>query len=324
MMVFLNKKGWMECVKGYYFTDCVVRDKNIVYFCLRENVPDEKASSMWDHDIQTSQLALYLDTPDDSIGGRTLTGYNRPVIGVARHPVAQSLLVASNSDGQVSVMGGGRDFPDEYIAPGQVPMTNKIKCINGYAYSVGGMRQIYKRTDIGKWECIADLSDSEDSVAAVGFNDMDAFSESDMYAVGGHGDVWHFDGKTWMQMGFPSNVELATVTCAGDGTVYVSGEGGTLWRGRESTWKRIYKGASTLLWNDAVWFEDKLWLASDYQFRVWNGKELAPVTHQGEPVPIYGHMDAYDGLLAIASPEVVMAYDGKDWQTLIAPYFKDE
>jgi hypothetical protein len=31
-------------------------------------------------------------------------------------------------------------------------------------------------------------------------------------------------------------------------------------------------------------------------------------------------MDARDGLLVVASPEFVMAYDGKDWQTLVAPY----
>jgi hypothetical protein len=148
---------------------------------------------------------------------------------------------------------------------------------------------------------------------------MDAFSETDMYAVGGHGDVWHFDGKDWEQMGFPSNVTLGTVTCAGDGKVYISGEAGSLWRGRESTWEPVYKGASSILWNDAVWFEDKLWLASDYQLRVWNGKEVTQVLRDGKPVPIYGHMDARDGLLVVASPEFVMAYDDKDWRTLVAP-----
>lgn len=210
---------------------------------------------------------------------------------------------------------------EEFIAPGQWPMTERIKCINGYAYSVGSCREIYKRTDIGKWERFADLPRGGDNVFAVGFNDMDAFSETDMYAVGGHGDVWHFDGEKWMQMGFPSNVELGTVTCAGDGCVYVSGEGGSLWRGRESSWERIYEGNSSILWNDVLWFEDKLWLASDYQFRILEGKKLAPVTHEGKTVPIYGHMDARDGLLVVAAPEVVMAYDGKAWRTLIAPYF---
>jgi hypothetical protein len=149
---------------------------------------------------------------------------------------------------------------------------------------------------------------------------MDAFSESDMYAVGGHGDVWHYDGKRWTQMGFPSNVQLGTVTCAGDGNVYISGEGGSLWVGQKSTWKSVYKGSSSILWNDVLWFDDKLWLSSDYQFRIWNGKDLEPVMHEGKAVPMNGHMDAYDGLLAIASSEYVMTYDGKVWKTIVAPY----
>ncbi|MDR1887934.1 MAG: hypothetical protein LBQ81_00865, partial [Zoogloeaceae bacterium] len=142
----------------------------------------------------------------------------------------------------------------------------------------------------------------------------------EMYAVGGHGDVWMYNGKEWRATGFPTNEQLATVTCAGDGNVYISSEGGSLWQGRKSTWKSIYRGVSSIPWNDAVWFEDKLWLASDYQFKVWNGKSLESVTHQGKRVPIQGHMDARDGLLVVASPEVVMGYDGKAWRTLVAPY----
>ena len=157
-----------------------------------------------------------------------------------------------------------------------------------------------------------------------GFEDLDAFSDQDMYAAGGHGDVWHFDDSRWSQVNFPSKLQLATVTCAGDGYVYISGEGGSLWRGRESNWELNYQGGSSILWNDVLWHEDKLWLASDYQFRIWNGAEMLRPTYDGsetgEQVPIYGHMDCYGGLLVVASPDVVMAYENKVWRTLIAPY----
>ena len=318
-MSYLNKALWISVVEGWIITDCAVREKNILQLCLRKNLPHEEALQLLDHDIQTKSLSIYLDTPNDPYGLSTMTGYNKPRVGVARKPKGQALVVARNSDGQVNVFGGGKDFPDEYIHKDGWPMTWRIKCINGYAYSVGGQRKIYKRSDIGKWEKFADLPKSE-QVETVGFNDMDAFSESDMYAVGGHGDVWHYDGKQWDQIGFPSNVQLGTVTCAGDGNVYISGEGGSLWVGKSSTWKSIYTGGSSILWNDVLWFENKLWLSSDYQFRIWNGKELEPVTHKGKDVPMIGHMDAYDGLLAIASSEYVMTYDGVAWKTVVAPY----
>lgn len=318
--VYLSKEVWTVEIKGWSITDCCVRGNTFISICLRQDLPEEQASRMWDHDILTKLFVLNLEKPGTTFGARTLTGYNKPRLGVSQRPLAQSLLVARNNDGQVSVLGGGSKFPDEFIDPGKVPMTYRIKTIDGYAYSVGGGRSIYKRTDIAKWIKLDKGLPKVDADTAQGFNDMDAFSESDMYAVGGHGDVWHFDGGQWKQMGFPSNVQLATVTCAGDGNVYISGEGGSLWVGRKSTWKRIHQGASSVLWNDVLWFDGKLWLASDYQLRVWNGKELETVTHEGEDVPIYGHMDARDGLLAVASPWSVMTFDGKAWRTIVAPY----
>lgn len=324
MSVYLNKNLWQQYIKNWHITDCAVRDRNIIYLCLREDIPDEKASLMWDHDISTRLMVLYLDTPDDPYGEQTLNGFNKPRCGVSRKPLSQGLIVARNNDGDVWSMGGGSDGAIEKIAPGQVPMTWRIKCINDYAYSVGDRRKIYKRTDIGRWEQFADLPRGDGNIEDYGFNDMDAFSESDMYAVGGKGDVWHFDGKRWAQQGFPGHAQLATVTCAGDGHVYISGEGGSLWRGKGSSWESVYKGASSILWNDVLWFEGKLWLASDYQFRIWDGQKMISPTYDGRPdgkiVPICGHMDAYDGLLVVAGPEVVMAYQDGQWRTLVAPY----
>jgi hypothetical protein len=318
--IHTSREVWRAEIKGWSITDCAVRSRTLLYFCLRKELPEAQASRMFDHDIPTKMLVINLEKPGTSFGARHLIGYNKPRIGVALNPLPQGLVVARNDDGQVSVVGGGKDFPDEFIDPGHVPMTWKIKTIDGYAYSVGGQRKIYKRTDTGKWQKVADLPRVE-HIERAGFRDLDAFSASDMYAVGGHGDVWHFDGKAWTQMGFPSNVQLATVTCAGDGNVYISGEGGSLWVGQKSTWKNIYKGSSSIPWNDVAWFDERLWLASDYQFRIWNGSELAPVTHEGEQVGAGGHMDVRDGLLAIASPTQAWTFDGRRWRTIIGPYF---
>ena len=318
-MAHVSKEIWEAHVKGWNVVDCAVRSKDVISLCMREDTPEEQASRMWDHDIPSRLINLFINRSENIFGHRTYSGLNKPRVGVCVHPVAQAMMVARNNDGQVVLLGGGKDFPDEFIDPGKVPMTYRIKTIDGYAYSVGGQRKIYKRTDIGTWTHIGNWPRSE-HVEQVGFNDMDAFADNDMYAVGGHGDVWHFDGSTWTQMGFPSNVQLATVTCAGDGNVYISGEGGSLWMGRRSTWKPIYQGASSILWNDVLWFDDRLWLASDYQLRVWNGSALEPVLEAGEAVPISGHMDARDGLLVVAGPWSVMSYDGKQWRFIVAPY----
>ena len=320
MKPYLKQEIWEKSVAGWLITDCAVRDKNIVYLCLRKDIPEEEASRLFDHDIPSKLFGIYLHLPDNQYGAQQLESFNKPRCGVSQKPIAQGMLAARNVDGDVFAMGGGRNGALEQIHPQGHPITMRIKCINGYAYSVGAGRSIYKRVDIGKWVKIDEGFPTGDATSSHGFNDMDAFSETDMYAVGGHGDIWHYNGKRWQRMGFPTNMQLGTVTCAGDGNVYVTGEAGHIWVGRESTWKRVYTGDSTLLWNDALWFENKLWLASDYQLRQWNGKEMQKVEHQGKQIHTSGHMDARDGLLVIASPSEVRAYDGKEWRLIVAPY----
>jgi len=153
-----------------------------------------------------------------------------------------------------------------------------------------------------------------------GFQDMPGHSEQELYAVAGEGDVWRYEGEKWTRCGFPSKEQLGTVTMGGDGKVYISGEGGNLWVGEKDNWKQIYKGSSSLLYNDAVWFNGLLWLCSDYQLRVWDGKKVRRPQHNGVDVVYTGHMDAYDGLLVIAGLYDVHAYDGQQWRCLLAPY----
>ena len=321
-MPFLSKEIHDEHLKGYVITGCAVREKTIVYFCLRKVVSDVKASLTWDHDIETRFLVVNLAEGATPWGLRYLTGYNKPRIGIALKPIHQGLLVARNLDGQVSVLGGGAKFPDEFIDPRKNPSTWKIKTINGYAYSVGGSRNVYKRVDLGIWVKLDQGIPTLDYSSDNGFDDLDAFDEANMYAVGGMGDVWHFNGQSWRQMAFPQPIQLTTVTCAGDGWVYITSLGG-LWRGRESTWEEIGSGTGA---KDACWFNGQLWLASDSSVDIWNGSELVKPTQDGtpdgEPVRLWGgHMDARDGLLVVAGNEVAMAFDGSHWRTLIEPSF---
>jgi hypothetical protein len=335
---FLDKARWLEVFKGHEIVDTAIRERDILQFCLRPRIPHEQASLLLDHEIPTRIVSLFLTRASgDNCGFHEFTGFGYPVLGVSRSPFERpgGMIASKNKDGDVWPVGGGNG-PMEEIAPGQFPGARRLKCIDGFTYSVGGSREIYKRVAVGKWvpfvrtglifsddiPGIKTMSTSRmlDVTMAMGFNDLDAFSPTDLYAVGGHGDVWHFDGTTWKQMGFPSNVQLGTVTCAGDGNVYISGEGGSLWVGSKSTWTRVYEGSSSILWNDVLWFNGQLWLASDYQFRIWDGKEMQAVTHEGKSVSMHGHMDVYDGLLVIASPEWVKTFDGKEWRTIVAPY----
>lgn len=324
MTIFLDKKRWTEVFSEFEIVDVAILDKRALHFCARKRMSIDEASHLFDHDIPTRLIVLYTDRAEGlNCGVRELTGMAHPVVGVSRAPFPRpsGMVAAMNRNGDVYPRGGGVEGPMEHIDPDNWPGTGRLKCINGFTYSIGVGRRIYKRIDMGKWVPFQEGFPKVKQVTTkLGFSDMDAFSESDMYAVGGHGDVWHFDGMRWMQQGFPSNVQLATVTCAGDGKVYISGEGGSLWVGQKSTWKLIYQGASSVLWNDVLWFQNKLWLASDYQFYQLNGTTLERVSHEGETVPMSGHMDVHDGVLVIASLTSVRSFDGTSWRRLIDRY----
>ncbi len=319
----LNKEGWDESFKGWLILDTAIREGNIICFMVRKKFEPEKMSMMLDHDIPTRIVTFPILRPKNGtqISYQELTGFNFPVLGVWRadNSLPLGLLAASNLDGEVWKTGKGFSGPMEQITKGKDPFIHRLKCINGYTYALCSTRKIYKRIQDGKWELFADLPKLADHFA-MGFKDLDAFSDNDMYAVGGFGDIWHFDGVHWKQQGFPTNAQLATVTCAPDGLVYVSGEGGSLWAGRDESWKKIYSGSASIPWNDVLWFDGKLWLASDYQLRIWDGKELTAVEHNEKSVAARGHMDAYEGLLAVAGPEFVYGFDGISWQLLVAPY----
>lgn len=318
-MSYVSEEIWTERLKGWLLTGCAVRNRHIIYLCARKYIPDAQASSMWDSEIPSQLIALYLDDPQEPYAYTELSGFNKPKVSVAFLPKEQGLISSDSEKGAVWVMGSGGPWPMEYIDESTWPGT-KLKCINGYTYAVGFCQQVYKRIDMGKWVKLDKGLLEDNGSTDFGFDDIDAFSDSDFYAVGGCGDVWHYDGDSWTQCCFPSNQQLSTVTCAPDGNVYIGGEGCSLWAGRKNRWEQVAKGGSTILWNETVWFQDKLWLSSDYQLRVWDGKELQLPMDGENKVVLSGHIDARDGVLVVARERYVDMYDGQHWHSIVKPY----
>jgi hypothetical protein len=293
---------------------------------LRKTTPHEQASRVWDSDIPSRLVALYLaeTDPEEQWGHQDLSGFLLTRCGVSRSPIAQGLVLSNNGD--VYATGSGQSAMEK-VAPGGGASVTKARCIGGRAYTVGLGRDVYRRVDVGRWERLADGLPVLDpgtlnagAMLELGFEDIDGFGEDDIYAVGGHRDVWHYDGRAWKSCRFADDWPLFRVCCAGDGQVYISGEGGRLYRGRGDDWKRVWDSELSVPYNDAVWFQDKLWLAGDYAFDQWTGREMVPVHHDGKRVNARGHMDVGDGVLMIAEHDTVRLFDGERWRDIVAPY----
>lgn len=326
--VFIEEEAWRDTFAGYHITDCAVRDRDCVYLLLRETLPEEEASSAWDFEIKTRLAVLFLQKtePKDRRGHQGLADFRKPRVGVSRSPLPQGLVVASN--GSVWAMGSKKKGLEKLPQPEDRRLgIQKVRCLFGWAYAVGAEREVFRRVDIGNWERLSlGLPPPEpeivdvDALFDVGFRDIDGFAEDDLYAVGGRGDVWRYDGKIWRVCEFPSNWPLVTVCCAPDGQVYITGEGGTIFQGRGDVWKRVWQDDMMVPYNDSLWFQGKLWLASDYRLAVFENGTVERAQHDGENVPAFGHMDVADGILVVAGPDTVRLFDGTTWRVLVRPY----
>lgn len=320
----ISNSEWVEYFKGWLMVDCSLLRSDLITIIAREDIPHEIASRGWDSDISTRVIDIFIE--DGECGSSQFKGIAFPKVGISRHPKLQSLLLNKNTEGQVFYDGEGLDGV-EAVKPGADNEDsfygNRLVCIDGWSYALGQLREIHKRIDIGKWEPMMNGFDQpryENSWDDWGFNDMDGPNENNLYAVGGKGDVWRYDGKKWRWCDFPSNEVLATVTVAPDGQVYISGDGGSLWVGKENTWKQLAKAHSTINYNDSVWFKDQLWLCSDYRLEVWDGKKLDRPVHGDSTIVYSGHMDAHENLLVVAGMSQVHAFDGKEWHTIVQSY----
>ena len=198
----------------------------------------------------------------------------------------------------------------------------KLVRIAGRAHALGMYRDVFALADDGRWvrvdEGLPELQRGAgriDEFLDVGFEDLDGFGPDDLYAVGGRGDVWRYDGRGWYPLDFPTNWPLFTVCCGGDGSVYISGEGGHLWRGREHEWEQIHAGDAPLPYNDSAWFDDGLWLISDDHLDRLVDGELRHAMHDEHLVFAAGHLDTHDGVLLVAGVDFVRVFDGQRWQT---------
>lgn len=201
----------------------------------------------------------------------------------------------------------------------------RLKRVNGKMYAVCLDRRILERQGKkGIWTEFPGLARPSDrggedvSNLDFGFADMDAFSPKDIYAAGGSGDVWQYNGKEWRRCDFPSDESLYTVCCAGDGKVYITGEDGSLWVGGGDTWKRLGEAEYNVSFNDTVWFADKLWLVNDYALYTLEKDTIEPAQ-----VPDFVQLttrrldvSADRSLLLSAGKNGASLFDGKQWQLL--------
>ncbi len=324
MKPFIHKEAWEATFRGFKIIDVAIRDRNFIYLGLLE-VPSEGEETC-DHDFRTRIAVIYRSEtePSQRWSHRGLENFKYSRVGASLEPVAQGMIASKNGD--VYSMGSKHKGMEAVAERPAVVAVNKLRQIKKQCYAACMFRNAYRRTGVGTWQLIPTSGiPAEKSSTDQGFRDIDGFSHTDIYAVGGLDPVWHFDGSSWKSFKLPERdrrEELVAVCCAGDGSVYIASRANSIFRGRNQNWQKIVHGEhiyNNYAYEDLRWFHDCLWLCKDGRVeRLENGK-LVRAEIDGEKIWAE-HMDEGDGVIVFADSSSVKLYDGECLFDLVEPY----
>ena len=184
--------------------------------------------------------------------------------------------------------------------------------IGGRAYAVGLRGIAYRLDGLKRWTRIDDGLPSTFNAQAV-----HGFSDADIYAVGRHGEVWHFDSRTWVQVDVPVNENLYSVLCAANGLVYFAGHGGTMVEGRKDKWTVLEQQVTAEdIW-DLDWFGNQLFISTmSGLFRLAKNR-LEPVEFGKDAPKTTYQLSAAEGVLWSVGRKDVMSFDGTKWSRVV-------
>ena len=321
----MRQADFNQFFRGFHFIGCAVRSREIVYLLCRRLYDAEEGCQPDEVDVEKRVVNIVLNRKDAGrYGSTTLENFGVCNVAIQSRPKPHSVTV--DYQGRLWAQGSGilgyEELDFDLDKGPQRGGVGKVKTIGENVYGVGARRSVCKRVNVGEWVPVWDglpvptVRDASE-FNHYGFRDIDGFNESDIYAVGGEGDVWHFNGTSWRQLAFPSKLELTNVCCGGDGHVYISDRWGETYQGRAGAWQKVSDSCSSSRFQDVVWYQGELWASS--QRGVWCLKETGFETPDLPDFALSstGAMSAAHGMLLLAGWYQASLFDGREWTSLV-------
>lgn len=322
-MIF-TKEVWQQAIDGYLIVGCAIRNKNRQVFLLVEDTDVD------DLDVYARKrfLFTYNDESDPAERYYYIGSDEYDVTQITYNPT-ENETIGIDISGLVYSHSAGQDR-DEARHPNTLKdaeimaVITNVKTIGTSVYSVAMPHRLYRRKGVSQWQELSDslpvpdMGDSGENAINYGWNDVSGFSEDDMYMVGGLGDVWHFNGTSFTQCDFPSNELLSNVCCADDGYVYIGGNLGRLWRGKDNAWQLISSQEFIMPWKNVTWCFERLFLGSDYGLWEFLDGEVKTANVPAQVKMCSGAIstNVEKTLLLTAGQNGASLFDGKKWEIL--------
>jgi hypothetical protein len=293
---------------------CYVRKSNIIGFSAQKWVVDDA--------LEPRETMFFFYNPTRAKPDQWAARGWHQVTGVYGCPCFKpnERWVFISDPGEVYVLGKGDDGDEEPIDKSSKKYFSAVKCISGgYAYAVGGGRKVYKRIKQNTWKQLntkSMASPKAKSFDEIGFSDIDGFSDNEIYACGGIGDLWKYNGKTWKSVDVPTNVNLEKICCASNGTVYITTNANLLLIGRGSEWKVKEQNVSDYILEEIVCYKNKILVSSHEKIFELKKDKLVEADLSLPVMDSYAHMATGDEILVVAGIHSAYLYDGKDWNKI--------
>lgn len=329
--MLISPEEYKRVFQTYIITDCVVRNPNMFTFIATKHSYTNKEIEAGKKGESNTPLGANRVIPfmrhkesDKQWSYASLTGWEKLKGGAATYPKDQ--FVGLSFNGCVFLTGSGEigredNIPEFKNGGADRGGITKLKTIGGYLYCCGGNRSVGKRTGKNNWFSHSQTLPMPSKTTQGGFTDIDGFNEQDIYTVGGKGDVWHYNGEEWHPITFfTSNDCVNTVCCGGDGFVYVSGDEGLTFIGRNNRWKKINDKGITQGFRDMVWHHDRVWCTNDDG--VWTIKEnkIAVASLPLEIAACAGHLYVNNGVLLLAGSGGAAFLENGQWQSILVTH----
>jgi hypothetical protein len=238
--------------------------------------------------------ACLVDKPDTGLVSLAGAGYYSLV--TAKGNTTGDIVDSSRPPSKETRIGGFRAVSD----------------IGGQAYAVGLRGMVYRLDAAKLWTRIDDgLANTFEGQAIHGFE------ATDVYAAGRDGQLWHFDGVKWLQRELPTNVNLTSVKCAGDGKVYVAGHGGMLISGRDDQWEVVAEEAiEEDIW-DLEWFDNRLYISTMRAVYQLNKDGPERVDFGADAPKSCYQLSAAKDVMWSNGEFDIMSFDGMKWSRVV-------
>lgn len=303
----------LEEYKNFEFNNVFVRTWNIIGF----------TAQLWENNDSLEQrdtavFFYYPDEPDEDKWALRYLGESAAVFGCAVFKPEERWLFMME-DGETYVVGHGDDDWEGSVSSTDYLYFSNLKSTkNGYAIAVGPKRHIFIRKAPDQWQQLknglypegADLSNS-------GFSDVDGYDLNNLYACGGHGDLWHYNGDMWHSIDLPVNSVLENICCGDDGFIYITTNRREVLRGKLDQWDVIIQDITSEVFESIVCFEGRVIISTVSELYTIENDSFVKWESEIPEMESKAHLAAGDGVLVVMGRNKVVSFDGTSWKTIL-------